>query len=135
MLNLPEILKMLAATVLKYSTVNTVMFIGLTVVFSLWSILFFANGCAVYVHNIYDLDQAGWYKKSVKVCKMLLLAWSITYVSAAFFSSIGIVEVVLTYLFAFICAICVGIGTSLIYNIVWYVIISPYRCLRRKKRK
>nr|QIM10647.1 hypothetical protein PlAlph_5390 [uncultured Alphaproteobacteria bacterium] len=135
MLHSPEILKMLADTALGYSTVNTVMFIGLTVMFSLWGMLFFANGCAIYVHNVYDMDQADWYKKSVKVCQILLLAWSITYVIAAFFSSIGIVEAILTYLFAFICAMCVGIGTSLIYNIVWYVIISPYRCLRRKKRK
>lgn len=133
--SMPEIIKTLADTAVNYSTLNTVMFVGLVIAFSLWGLLFFANGCAIYVHDIYDMYKTRWYKKSSALCKALILIWSIIYVICFLFSSIGIAEFAQTYIFAFMCTTCISIGASLTYNFVWYAFILPYRCFFNKKRK
>lgn len=131
----PEIFKTLADAALHYSTINTVMFAGLAVVFSFLLLLFFANGCAMYVHDKYDLDQASWYKKCTTVGTILLFAWNIAYVISALLFSVGVLQVGLTYLFVLICAGSIGISASLLYNLVWYIIVAPCLYLCRKKRK
>lgn len=132
---MPEIIKTLAYTALNYSTLNTVMFVGLVIAFSLCVLLFYANGCALHIHNIYDLDEKRWYRKSMTACKLLLIVWSAVYAVCLLFSFIGIIEVVRTYIFALICAICIGIGITLAYNTVWYLLVSPCLYLFGKRRK
>lgn len=134
-MNTPEIFKTLADAALHYSTINTVMFAGLAVVFSFLLLLFFANGCAMYIHDKYDLDKALWYKKCTTAGTTLLFAWNITYITSALVFSIGILQVGLTYVFALVCAGCIGICTSLLYNLVWYVFIAPCLYVCRKNRK
>lgn len=130
-----EFFKMLTDAAFCNGTANTVMFVGMAVAFFLWALLFFANGCAIHIHEKYDLNQALWYKKSVTSCKILLLGWSVIYVLTALACSIAIIEVGKTCLFALICAGTAGIGTSLLYNLVWYAIVSPCLYYFRKKRK
>ncbi len=134
-MNTPEIFKTLADVALHYSAINTVMFAGLAVVLSFLLLLFFANGCAMYIHNKYDLNQALWYKKCIAAGNTLLFAWNITYITSALIFSIGILQVGLTYVFALVCAGCIGICASLLYNVVWYVLIAPCLYVCRKKRK
>lgn len=131
----PEFFKTLADAAFCNGTANTVMFVGLAAAFFLWALLFFANGCAIHIHDKYDMNQALWYKKSMTSCKFLLFGWSVIYVLSALTFSIAIIEIGKTFLFALICAGTAGIGASLLYNLVWYAIVSPCLYFFRKRRK
>jgi len=130
-----EFFKALTNAAFGNGTANTVIFVGLAAAFSLWALLFFANGCAIHIHEKYDMNEALWYKKSMTSCKIMLLGWSVIYALTALTFSIAVADVGKTFLFALICAGTVGIGASLLYNLAWYAIALPCLYFFRKRRK
>lgn len=132
-----EVLESLLNNSLFWNEENFYICIGFCLILGASALLFFAQGCALYIHG-YNFDELLWHKKIRQTIGILTGFWTLVYIVVALFCHIGIMQMALTYLFAFLFAMLAGIAASLAYNIIWHAFVAPLLMvwnLVKKKRK
>ena len=118
-----------------FSSVNVVMFIGLIVIMTLISLLFYIYGIIINLYSGYGIECNSQFWTAGKCLSVLFLLWSAVYLIVAVFSSIGLLHILATFTAAFFISFVGVMLLALLYYILHYCIIFPFLSFRESWKK
>ncbi len=120
----------------NFSTLNTIILIGFTVLYGILFSILFIHGATMHIHEDYNTPKKKWYKTIQSVASFAQGLLGAYYMYLWFSGDVGSTQVSCTYIVSVVLASLFAVTIAGMYIVAYHCVILPVRFIYRLfKRK